>query len=210
MIKNIIFDLGGVVAHLVKDRAIEYFEHIGVYDISKMLDAYLQTGIFLAVEDGSLSKDEFRDALSKHVGRELTHQEIAWAYMGFVAEIPQYKLDYIENLKKDYNIYILSNTNPYIMEFCESDKFSEKGLPLSHYYHKKFASFEMGAVKPDRKIFEKMIAETGLDPKESLFIDDGANNIKIGQELGFITYQPNNFEDWRWHITNILEKHKGL
>lgn len=208
MIKNIVFDLGGVIAHLVKERSIERFEQIGVHDISKILDAYVQTGIFLAVEDGSLSKEEFRVQLSKHAGRELTHDEIYWAYMGFVAEIPQYKLDYIENLKNEYNIYILSNTNPYIMEFSESRDFSKKGLPLSHYYHKKFASFEMGAVKPDRKIFEKMIEETGLIPQETLFVDDGPQNIAIGKELGFITYQPNNFEDWRWNITRILEKHK--
>lgn len=208
MIKNIVFDLGGVLAHLTRETAIERFKSLGVHEVVEMLDPYLQSGSFLAVEDGSMSKEDFRKDLSTRAGRELTHDDIAWAYLGFLAEVPQYKLDYIEKLRKDYNIYILSNTNPYVMEYSESDLFCEKGLPLSYYYDMKFASCEMGVVKPSKDIFLKMIEEAKLNPKETLFIDDGPRNIEIASSLGFITYRPNNFEDWRWPITKILEDDK--
>lgn len=209
MIKNIVFDIGGVILHLNRDGAISRFLQLGINNIEELLDPYLQKGCFLAIENGSMNKEEFRKELSNIAGRELSNEDILWAYMGFMAEVPQYKLDYIENLRKEgYPIYILSNTNPYVMEYSESEKFSEKGLPLSYYYDKKFASFEMGTVKPNEDIFLKMIEETGIKPEETLFIEDGPRNIEIAKKLGFQTYQPNNFEDWRWHITEILRKDK--
>lgn len=206
MIKNIIFDLGGVIAHLTRERAVERFISIGILDAEKLLDPYLQSGIFLSLEDGSISKDEFREALSQKANKQLSHQDIKWAFMGFLAEVPQYKLDYIENLKKKYSIYILSNTNPYVMEYAESSQFSESKNPLSYYCDKKFASYEVRLVKPNKAIFTHMIETTGLTPKESLFIDDGAKNIEMANSIGFLTYMPNNFEDWRWNIDNILNK----
>ena len=51
--------------------------------------------------------------------------------------------------------------------------------------------------KPDRGIFEYMIKDAALNPSETVFVDDGASNISIGKEFGFVTLQPANGEDWR-------------
>jgi putative hydrolase of the HAD superfamily len=55
----------------------------------------------------------------------------------------------------------------------------------------------MGMVKPNPKIFEEMIKDSGMIPSETLFIDDGAANVETGNRLGFRTYQPRNGEDFR-------------
>lgn len=209
MIKTIVFDLGGVLIHLNKDEALRRFEALGVPNVAEMLDPYLQSGYFLMVEDGRLSKDEFRDALSKLAGKELSHEELSHAYMGFLLEVCAYKFDYIDTLRDKYQIHILSNTNPYVMEFGESDKFLPNGRKLSSYCDKKFASCEMGMVKPHRGIFELMIKETGMKPEETLFLDDGPANVKMASELGFITYCPKNGEDWRAKVDEILALHNN-
>lgn len=210
MIKTIVFDLGGVLIHLNREEALKRFGALGVPDIEKTLDPYLQSGYFLQVEDGRMSKEGFRQALSELSGRELTHEQISHAYMGFLEEVASYKFDYIDALRSKYAVYILSNTNPYVMEFAESADFlPHTGRRLSSYCDRKFASCEMGVVKPNRKIFEMMIAQTGLIPSETLFLDDGPANVAIANELGFVTYCPANGEDWRPAVDRILAEHNS-
>lgn len=128
MIRNIVLDLGGVLFRLDREEALRRFSALGVPDVEKMLDPYLQSGYFLQVEDGRMTEPEFRAALSSLAGRTLTYDDIAHAYFGFLREVDAYKFDFIEEELGDYRIFILSNTNPYVMDFCESDRF----LPTPH------------------------------------------------------------------------------
>lgn len=206
MIKTIVFDLGGVLIHLNRNEAIRRFSSLGIPKVEEMLDPYLQSGYFLMLEDGRMTKDEFRTALSELAQRPLKHTEIAYAYMGFLEEVCAYKFDYIDTLRDKYQVYILSNTNPYVLDFAESQEFLPNGRKLSSYCDRKFASCLMGMVKPNQEIFQQMIDETGLKPEETLFIDDGPANVAIAQEMGFTTYCPANGEDWRPQIEAILRQ----
>ncbi|WP_329904987.1 HAD family phosphatase [Porphyromonas pogonae] len=208
MIKNIVFDLGGVLIHLNRDESVRRFEALGVKDADEMLDPYLQSGLFLKLEEGSLSGEEFREALKEHSKLEkLTHDDILYALKGFLEEVCIYKFDFIDKLRKDYRIFILSNTNPYIMEYAEGDDFLPGGRKLSSFAEKVYASYQMKMVKPDKKIFEYMIKDGQIRPEETLFLDDSPANVKIADEMGFITYCPKNYEDWREPLKEILRQH---
>lgn len=209
MIKNIVLDLGGVLFYLDRDEALRRFEALGVPDVEKMLDPYLQSGYFLQVEDGRMTEPEFRAALSASAGRTLTYDEIAHAYFGFLREVDAYKFDFIDEELKDYRVFILSNTNPYVMDFCESDRFLPSGRHLSSFCERKFASCEMGMVKPDRRIFEYMLREGQMVPEETLFLDDGPANVAMAAEFGIHTYCPKNGEDWRQPVRDLLTKLNG-
>lgn len=210
MIDTIVFDLGGVLAHLSHERAVRRFQSLGISEAPELLDPYLQKGSFLMVEDGRMSSEEFVEDLSLRAGRKLSYEEVSWAYLGFIVDVPQYKFDYIDQLREEYKIYLLSNTNPFIMDYAESDRFLPNKRPLSSYIERKFASCQMGYVKPDERIFLEMISESGLEPEKTLFIDDGPRNIEVASRLGFVTYQAANFEDWRWPISQLLRASKGL
>ena len=206
MIRNIVLDLGGVLFTLDREEALRRFEALGVPDVEKMLDPYLQSGYFLQVEDGRMTEPEFRAALSASAGRELTYDEIAHAYFGFLRSVDTYKFDFIDEELRDYRIFILSNTNPYVMDFCESDRFLPSGRPLSSYCVKKFASCEMGLVKPDCRFFERMISVGEMKPEETLFLDDGPANVAMAAEFGIHTYCPKNGEDWREPVRQLLRE----
>ena len=77
MIRNIVLDLGGVLFRLDREEALRRFSALGVPDVEKMLDPYLQSGYFLQVEDGRMTEPEFRAALSSLAGRTLTYDDIA-------------------------------------------------------------------------------------------------------------------------------------
>jgi putative hydrolase of the HAD superfamily len=49
-----------------------------------------------------------------------------------------------------------------------------------------------------------MIADSGMRPEESVFVDDGAANAAMGKEMGFTVLQPKNGEDWREMLEGLL------
>lgn len=204
-IKNIVFDFGGVIVNFSREAAVKKFEEIGVANANDLLDAYHQKGAFLQVEDGTINAEEFRIILSELAGKELTYEQVKEGWLGFMLDVPQYRLEYLLELRKKYKLYILSNTNPYVMSWARSNDFTIAGRPLDDYFDKIYTSYELKAVKPGKTIFELMIKDADMLPGETLFVDDGPANIKMAKELGMMTFQPINGEDWRDDLTALLK-----
>lgn len=203
-IKNIIFDLGGVVVDLDRQEAVNRFIAMGVENAGDMLNAYHQHGVFLQAEDGSISAEDFCREIREITKKDLSYQIIAAGWLGFIKNVPSYKLNYIEALRPKYNVYLLSNTNPFVMEWAHSTAFSSLGKPISHYFDKIYASCELKVVKPHREIFEIVMKDAGILPEETLFLDDGEANVKTAQMIGFHTYQPYDGEDWLAKVDTLL------
>jgi putative hydrolase of the HAD superfamily len=203
-IKNIVFDLGGVIIDLDRNRSVKRFEDIGVANLEELLDPYEQKGIFLELESGKIDLPAFCHALSRYAGKELDVEAVKYAWMGFIVDVPAYKLAFILELRKHYKVYLLSNTNPVVMEWARTSEFSTEGQPITDYFDKIYASYEIGVTKPDKRIFEYMITDSHLLPSETLFVDDGEKNVEIGRSMGMLTYQPKNKEDWRNEVAKLL------
>ena len=84
MVKNIVFDFGGVIADIDRDKAVQAFIKLGLKDAETRLDKYHQTGIFQELEEGKLTAEGFRDKLGELCRRELTMEETrqAWPSSG--------------------------------------------------------------------------------------------------------------------------------
>ncbi len=201
MIKNLVFDFGGVLFDLDYDGALVTFRRIGLLDADKRLDRYHQRGIFEDLECGRSSRDVFRDELSKLLTppRSLTEEEVLSAWLGYVgAPVDQRKLDYLDDLRRrGYRTFLLSNTNPYVQQWAESERFSAGGRPLSSYLDHCYCSFELGLMKPDPAIFRLMLDDAGLVASETLFLDDSPANIAAAHELGITTMLVEKNGDWR-------------
>lgn len=59
MIKNIVFDFGGVIADIDREQAVQAFIRLGVKDADRILDKYHQTGIFQELEEGTLTEEAY-------------------------------------------------------------------------------------------------------------------------------------------------------
>ena len=210
MIKNLVFDFGGVIVSLNRDAAVQAFEQLGVADAEHILDKYHQTGIFLALEEGRLTEEEFRQQLGELCGRPLSFEEVQQAWLRFISGTDLQQLHYLETLRSRYRLYILSNTNPYISAWACSPQFTTDGKPLDAYFDGLFLSYRMGMTKPDRRIFRQLLDEAELQPEETLFVDDGASNIRAGQEAGMHTLLAENGCSWVPELKKILEKEQKL
>mgnify|MGYP000626786838 CR=1 FL=1 len=149
------------------------------------------------VTDREMNFEEFVDHISSHNSPYSR---------GTVHGVMMDMLDCLKELRKRYKLFVLSNTNPYVMDWACSPAFSSKGKPLSDYFDKLYLSYQIGVTKPDRQIFDFLIADADILPSESLFIDDGAGNVQAARQLGFQTYCPHNGEDWRDALTVLLQK----
>lgn len=204
MIKNLVFDFGGVIADISRTRAVQAFYELGLKDADTRLDKYHQTGIFQELEEGTLTADGFRHELGKLCGRELTPAETRQAWLGFFTGVDSRKLEYMLELRKSYKVYILSNTNPFVMSWARSPEFSPAGKPLDEYCDKMYLSYQIGITKPAREIFDYMVKDSGMLPAETLFVDDGASNTRAAEELGFRAFRPENGSDWREELSAYL------
>lgn len=206
MIRNIVFDFGGVLIDADLESVLQAFRDMGVDNISEYLNLYRQNGLFLDLEDGTKNKDEFNEALRAMTGRNIPDEAIASAWLAIVERVDPNKLLYLEELRKKYKLYLLSNINPHVFEWAETPAFSELGQPIHHYFDKMFASYQLKMTKPSREIFEHVLRTAGIKAEETLFVDDGAKNVATAQSMGFHVYQPQNREDWRKNVSRILSE----
>lgn len=206
MIKTIIFDMGGVVITLDNGEAGKRFVELGLKNFNELMDPYKQNGINGDLEEGKLSEEEYRHKMSQMLGREVSFEELKHCWLGYVKEVPARKLMTLRNLKKQgYRVVLLSNTNPYMSSFTDSEEFSGDGHPIGDYFDAMYRSYEVKYMKPDENFFRYVLTQEKALPDECLLIDDGPRNCCAASELGIYTYCPQNGEDWCDKIYNYLK-----
>ena len=207
MIKNIVFDLGGVIMTIDQDEALRRFQSLGLADAERQLDPYTQSGIFGDVEEGKITAEEFRTELSRLVGRELSFDDCKYGWLGYRKDVPQRNLDVLKRLRGDgYRLILLSNTNPFMMSWALTKDFDGGKASLEDYFDALFLSYRLGVMKPNPKFFQAVIDNERLLPEETLFVDDGPRNVEAARKLGFHTMCPENGTDWTGSLFALIDK----
>ena len=205
VIKNIVFDLGGVIMTLDPAEALRRFKALGLSDAERYLDAYTQSGIFGNLEEGKITAEDFRSKLSSLTGHELTFDECKHAWLGYRKDVPQRNLDLLKELRtKGYRLILLSNTNPFMMDWALSSDFDGKGSSLNDYFDALYLSYRLGIMKPAPDFFRQVLDNENILPEETLFVDDGPRNVEAAGKLGFMTMCPDNGSDWTGELRSLL------
>lgn len=205
VIKNIVFDLGGVIMTLDPAEALRRFKALGLSDAERYLDAYTQSGIFGNLEEGKITAEDFRSKLSSLTGHELTFDECKHAWLGYRKDVPQCNLDLLKELRaKGYRLILLSNTNPFMMDWALSSEFDGKGSSLNDYFDALYLSYRLGIMKPAPDFFRQVLDNENILPEETLFVDDGPRNVEAAGKLGFMTMCPDNGSDWTGELRSLL------
>ena len=71
----------------------------------------------------------------------------------------------------------------FVMSWACSPEFSSQGKSLADYCDKLYLSYQLGCTKPDKGIFYHMLEDSGMVPSETLFVDDGDSNVRIGLRM---------------------------
>ncbi len=187
-IKNIIFDLGGVIINIDYALLIEAFSKIGLPHFEAYFSQKEQKKLFDLYEKGMISSQDFRDELKKQSNTGTSDADIDAAWNAMLLDLPKERLDLLLYSKNKYRTFLLSNTNEIHMIFINNYlKQQYKIENLEKHFEKVYLSYEVKMRKPDAEIFELIINQNNLLKEETLFIDDSAQHIESANKIGMST-----------------------
>ncbi len=194
-IKNIIFDLGGILCGLNPDRCIHSFEQIGAGSVAHFVAEHRVEDLFLDSETGKINAQQFCDEVRRITSKNIPDNKIVWAWNQLLTPIAAWKLAKLKELGQHHRLFLLSNTNDMHWQYCQNNFFKAQGADAYSCFEKVFLSFEMHLIKPSEEIFRAVIEQTGITPADTLFIDDTAANLLTARRMGFQTRQTFNEND---------------
>ena len=187
--KNIIFDLGGVIIDLEVERTVLAFAELAGKSPSQIRENYHQQPEFIEFEMGNITEQQFRLAVNKIFGLQAADSEIDRCWNAMLVDLPKAKLELLIQLKEQFRVSLLSNTNSIHIEYV-----NKKMIPvvypitsLDYFFHYTHYSHLMRKRKPGAEIFKQLLAENEFDPKQTIFLDDNSDNIKTADSLGIQT-----------------------
>ncbi len=185
-IKNIIFDLGNVIMDLDIPRTWQSFKHLLGEDFEKNLSKISpDKDIFIAYEIGRMTEEEFFATLRKATDAPVSVRSLKEAWNAMLLHIPKARLEMLAALKKNYNVYLLSNTNHTHLEFVHGYLKTMYDINdfETRFFHKPYYSHLINLRKPNSDIYEFILKDAGLNPEETLFFDDMPANIEAAKKL---------------------------
>jgi len=189
MIKNILFDLGKVLLNFDNDNAKNYFKKFGVDDYDKHVIALHAQNIFNELETGELSAEEFINAIRQKLNDSVSTSDIQNAWNSILMDFRTESMKHLEKLKKQYDLYLLSNTNVLHHEEFNRILFNQlQVINLDSYFTKAYYSHQIGMRKPNRNIYDFVLNDAGINAADTLFIDDLPENVAAASSLGFQTH----------------------
>ena len=199
MIKNIIFDIGGVLVSFEPDRV---FREMGLpeEEVQILYQHTAKSPYWKELDRGVLPKEEVFQTMVNTMPQAYRKDAMEF----FTKRIPEavtsfdYSADWLKGLKeRGYNIYLLTNYPEWLFE-----THWKKGFTFVPYVDGKVVSGKVKLIKPDHAIYETIIKKYGLNPAESVFIDDVKENVQAAKETGLNAIQFTNIND----VKNQLEK----
>ena len=188
-IKNIIFDLGGVILDIDENIVYKELEKMGV-DVLQLAHSKEFREVMSKFDTGVYTAPTFRRKMKALVGQEkMTDQKFDAIWNAMLLDIPRERIEAIEQVRQHYKIFLMSNTNEIHYDLYIRDLQLRFGYnEFDALFNKAYLSFDIHLEKPDPRFFELILDHEGLVPEETLFIDDTETNIKAAQGLGIRTY----------------------
>jgi len=197
-IKNIIFDLGGVIVNLDIPKTISEFNKLSSKPFESIYTQLQQTPIFDLFDKGQINERDFFIELKPFLNASVTNHQMLLAWNAMLLDFPKHRLDVLNNIKTKYRLFLLSNTNETHIAQFENDLFVQHGFKnLEPFFEKVYYSCRVGMRKPDEEIFQYVLSQNNLNAKETVFIDDSPQHIDGALKTGINAYLLAKNEDVR-------------
>lgn len=183
-IRNLLFDLGGVIYQIDTPRFQQKVLELGMKSGLQLTEGHRQAFIdtFQAFEKGAYSPDEFLAHLNQEFFPRATAAEIEETWNSILVGVFPGRPQLFARLAENYPLYLLSNTNPIHFEYL-----LPATQPVFQYFKALYLSYKLGMRKPDEAIFREVTAQAAFVPEETLFIDDTPEHLRTAAELGYQT-----------------------
>ncbi len=197
MHKLILFDIGHVLVELTGTALIKKFANLELSDQHIHTTWTTVPGV-RRFETGLCGETEFAKGVIAFYDLRCSVDEFVHHFRN-AAERKFDGVDgFLETLAASHELACLTNTNP-----LQWPRISEE-FGLGAYFTKQYVSYQLGLMKPNPAIYDHVIGDCGLSPREILFVDDNANNCAAARTIGIDTCHVKSFEDTRSQIFGKL------
>lgn len=191
MIKTIFFDLGNVLIHVDKERAIREIARLPGLNLN-IVKQISESNLEEEFEKGHFSADEYIDKLQREYGilTDVTLDRLIDIWQQPFEIIPEV-WELIPVLKKQARLVLLSNTNDLHIRAVR------KKYSILDELDNLILSYEVGSRKPEEQIYRAALKIEDILPEESIFIDDLHENVVAAQLIGIRSHQFQHVEGLR-------------
>lgn len=185
-IKNIIFDLGGVILNIDYNLTAQAFKNLGVSNFDELYSKAQQSELFDLMETGMVSNQEFRNGIRDIINLQLSDEEIDNAWNAMLLDLPFKRIELLKKLKAEgYRLFLLSNTNQIHYDAYTKNLKNEHGVEgLEEFFEKTYFSHKIHKRKPLKEIFQFVLDDAELKAEETIFIDDSLQHVLGAKEAG--------------------------
>lgn len=196
-IRNLIFDLGGVILDIDYDQSKNAFIRLGFQNFDHIYNRFKQDALFDHFEKGTITAQNFILQIQALSERNIKDSEIIQAWNAMLLDIPKQNLELLKNARINHRLFLLSNTNEihyraffrYVQDHIGEERFR-------NYFEKDYYSHFLGLRKPNPEIFQYILKENNLIPGETLFIDDSPQHLAGAKKAGLHTFHKTNNQRW--------------
>ena len=187
-IKNLIFDLGGVILDLSVDTTLQSLAELSGIDTNKVRQLFVDSPEFESYEKGEISDSDFRTFVRRLYNIEVADNVLDDCWNAMLVGFPLKKLQLLQSLKKTHKVFLLSNTNNIHVHYINNTLLPKVNQnSLEDFFHRSYYSHRMKKRKPDPEIFQEVLEKENLDPHQTLFLDDNKSNVEGAGKLGIKT-----------------------
>lgn len=184
-IKNIIFDLGGVIINLDNQRTEDAFTALGVKDFRSYFGHGHAISFFSEYEVGRISDQQFIDSIRQLTGISVSDQVIIDSWNALLLDFPSERIQLLQQLGKTYRLFLFSNTNALHLAALQQIYINTfGGGSLEDHFEKTYYSHLLGMRKPDLASYEYILRENQLNAEETMFVDDAIVNVEGAEHAG--------------------------
>ena len=183
-VKNIIFDLGGVLLNLDVPKTSEAFKVLGLTHIDELFRIGFATSYFRDYEMGTISDEVFIQKAQQDSAPGTTAAQIITAWNDMLLDFPAERVEFLKQLQSKYKLYLFSNTNQIHLLHFHKAYHEVYGNNMDDLFIKAYYSHLIKLRKPDVAAFEYVIKDSGVHAAETLFIDDALINVEGALKAG--------------------------
>ncbi len=176
-IKAVIFDLGNVLVNYDVEKAAKCFSAASGLSTREIWKRFFLSKFEQAYTRGEISTREFHRIACKTLGASIPLATFSHYWNDIFWENPGMD-SLLRRIKRHYPLYLISNTNKLHYTHLR------KHFRLLCHFKRRFPSHEVGARKPDLKIYRRVLRKIGLKPGETVFIDDMKSFIAGARKAG--------------------------
>ncbi|HVY53614.1 MAG TPA: HAD family phosphatase [Gammaproteobacteria bacterium] len=184
MIKNIIFDLGGVIININYQLTIEAFRQLGASNVDNLISCIQQDELIDKFDVGAISPDDFRAQLMKKFNISVDKENFDRAWNAMILDLPKERLELIRKLRQRYRVFLFSNINYIHLDLASSICQKYGFNSLDEYFDKVYYSCVIGHRKPNSEGFQLILSENNLVFEETIFVDDSKQHVEGAKRIG--------------------------